>query len=382
MIKILYIHSSLEIGGAEMLRLLSLKHINRDKYDIRVCCIESKGKIAEKIEAMGYEVTCLKSSSKPHNLLTTLSLFRYLKRNKFDIVQTSLFSANFHGRIAAILAGVPIIISEEHSEHYQYNSLKFMPYIFIDRFLASFTDRIICCSVNMLDAISKKERISKEKFIPLVNVIDPERFSNINERKTIRKKMGLLDSDIAIGNIASLSPRKGHMYLMKAFAKIRASFPNSRLFIIGKEHAETKDRLLKLKDELGLLNEVFFLGERHDALDLLSAMDLFVLSSIHEGIPLVILEALYLGIPAISTDVGGISEVITNNMDGLLVPAKDCGSLGYAITELLQNPEKRQQFSKRGKHTILTKFMPERYIKQLDNLYQELCANKAKCAAL
>lgn len=383
MSKILYIHPTLETGGAEEIRFLTLKYATRDKQNIKVLCIQKKGAVAEKIENLGYEVICLDKSSKPYDLLATFKLFMYLIKNKFDIVQTSLFEANFHGRIAAKLAGVPVIISEEHSEHYQYNSFKFKAHIYLDKFLSMFTDKIICCSEKMMYSISKKENISMNKLIPIVNAIDFKKFENVKNRTFVRKSINLDNSNILIGNIASLSPRKGQDCLIRAFSKIHRIFPSSKLVIVGREHIKTKDKLCDIVCELRLADDVIFLGERQDIPDLLNAMDIFVLSSVHEGLPLSIVEAMYMGVPVISTDTGGVSEIISNGVNGILVSPGDPDSLSDAIADLLNNSEKSRLLAKSAKDIVSSKFDPNIYINKLNSLYEEILKKKRGklCAA-
>jgi glycosyltransferase involved in cell wall biosynthesis len=296
-------------------------------------------------------------------------------------VHTSLFNANLHGRVAAVLAGVPVIFSEEHSEHYQYDSLRFLPYVITDRILSRFTSKIICCSEKLLHSLSKKEGISSEKLASLVNAIDPERMENLKDRSLARKELGLSDSDIFVGNIASLSPRKGQEYLIEAFAKVGAAHPTAKLFIIGKEFMPVKNKLLKLAERLKVANKIVFLGERRDALDLLNAMDVLAISSLCEGLPLVVLEAMYLGIPVVSTDVGGISEAIVNDFNGLLVPKGDAASLGSAISMVLSDFEKRSNFCERSKLKAREEFFPKRYMMELENIYNASIKKANICAA-
>src|SRR3989304_3476580 len=227
--KILFVHPSLDYGGAEDQRLTILRHINREKYDISICSFEGVGDIGKQIEKIGFKVHCLNKPSNPYHILTTFSLFRYLLKNRYDIVQTSLFNANFHGRIAAKLAGIPHIISEEHSEHYQYNTAKFLPYIWADKILSLFTDRIICCSKNVMDSISELEGLQRDKLQAILSVVNFSKLKISTNREEMRHHMGLSNSDIVVGNIATISPRKGHDILIKAFKLIRETLPNAKL---------------------------------------------------------------------------------------------------------------------------------------------------------
>lgn len=370
--KILYIHPSLITGGAERLRYMFLKLIDENKYDISLCCIEKKGTLGEKIEKMGYRVDCLNMSSKPYNLLTVIALFRYLKKNKFDIVQTSLFNANFHGRIAAILAGVPVIISEEHSEHYQYNSFKFVPYILMDKILSFFTHKIICCCANVKSSISRLEHIPEDKFKVIINAIDCREPVPGGGREEARKIMGVNESDIVIGNVSMLCRRKMQSVLVEAFAEVVKSHANAKLVFIGEEYLPAKEELVVLAQKLNVIDKIIFMGRRDDVYLLLKGIDIFVLSSLHEGIPLAFLEAMFTGVPVISTDVGGVSEVIKHNINGILLPAGASDKMAAAIKDLIGDPGKRHSLSQKGRETVLRHHTAQRYVDEMCFLYSDL----------
>lgn len=372
-IKILFIHPSLEVGGAEDLRFIVLRCLSKkNNYDLKVCCIEKIGKIGEQIKEFGIEVICLNRTSKPYNIFTTLSLFIYLLKNRFDIVQTSLFNANFHGRIAAFLARVPVIISEEHSEHYQYNSLRFLPHIYSDRILARFTDRIICCSRNLMNSISKLENIPLHKLFLLVNTFDMEKLKITRQPLDLRRELGLSENDLVIGNIASLCKRKNQGVLIKVLRLISEKLPNARLLFVGEEDPEIKQELLSLVYSLNLSGKILFLGRKDNIADYLNIMDIFVLPSLFEGIPLAMLEAMYMQVPVVASEVGGVSEIIINNKNGILVKPNNIEALAGAITGLIINKEKRIRLAQEGRKTTLERFTIEGYITELENLYNQL----------
>lgn len=375
-IKILFVHSSLEYGGAEDQRLTILKHINRDKYDISICCLEKIGDIGKQIEKIGFRVDCLNMPAKPYNIPTTFSLFRYLLKNRCDIVQTSLFATNFHGRIAAKLAGIPHIISEEHSEHYQYTTVKSLPYIWADKILALFTDRIICCSKKVMDSISELEGLPRDKFQAILSVVNFSKLEITIDKKKMRYHLGLNDSDVVLGNIASISPRKGHAVLIKAFKLMRESLPSAKLVIAGNEDANTKAGLLKLIKELNLSKDIIFLGKQEKLANVFNVMDIFILSSFIEGIPLAVIEAMYMNIPVIATDVGGLREIIKDGETGVIVPSNDPQAMAKAVQDLLSNPNKIANIVRDAKTSAIARFVPQRYVLELEKCYETIISNR------
>jgi len=369
-IKILYIYPSLTIGGAEELRFLALKNLkNKTNYEFTICCIEKIGEIGEEIKKLGVNMFCLNKLSHPLNITVIFSLLKYLLRNRFDIVQTSLFNANFHGRIAAILARVPVIISEEHSEHYQYRSLKFLPYIWSDRILSIFTRKIICCSDNLMKSISILEHIPENKLFLLLNSCNTERLIAKRDPVEVRKELGLSEDDLVIGNIAYLSYRKGQDMLIKAFSIINSACASSKLIFIGDEDKKFKEELNKMIQKAGVGAKIIFLGPKRDIADYLGIFDIFALFSRFEGMPLSMLEAMYMQLPVVANDIGGISEVIEHNKNGILVKDPSVESFAKAVIELIKDKKKRMELGKEAKRIITEKFSPVNYTERLESLY-------------
>jgi glycosyltransferase involved in cell wall biosynthesis len=368
-IRILYIHPSLAFGGAEVLRRDLIKNKESQKFEISILCLEKIGELGEEIKKLGVPVYCLNESSKPYNFKATIALFFFLWKNSFDIVQTSLFNANFHGRIAAFLARVPIIFSEEHSEHYQYNSLKFLPYIWADKILSLVTERIICCCGSLREDIIKLERIRPDKFITILSAVDLDGLKVQIPKQEVLSALGVAKGDFIIGNIGSMSPRKGHEFLIHAFSLVKKKIPNTKLILVGNENQSVKERLLNLAKKLDIYSSIRFLGRQENCADYYGVMDVFVLSSLCEGIPLVILEAIKMGVPVVSTNVGGISEIIVNNETGILVPPRNAEKLSESIIELLNDGEKRSKLADNAKKECLIRVKPKRYIEELENLY-------------
>ncbi len=375
-IRILFVHSRLDIGGAEKLRLYAVRYLDKKRYDIKICCIERKGVIGEEIERLGLKVDCLNMSPKPYNLPATAALFLYIRKHKFDIVQSSLFNANFHGRLAAFFARVPIIISEEHSEHYLYTSLKHRPYILIDRLLSMVTDSIICCSEKMLFSIKETENILPEKLLLISNCIDPSGLVPGKAKKYILNELGLRDCDIIIGNIASIAVKKGHEYLLRAFPRVLDIYPDARLVIAGGGVESLKKEFVKLAEDLKISKQTYFLGEREDIADLLSIFDIFVLPSIKEGMPIALLEAMYFDIPVIATDVGGVSEIVSDGETGILVAPMDTAALADAIIGLIKDREKGRYLSFNAKNALKDYFSPGRYVADMEKVYNRLLTRK------
>jgi glycosyltransferase involved in cell wall biosynthesis len=364
--KILFLHASLDRGGAEKLRHILLKNIDRERYDIRLCCISHKGEIGREIEQLGYEVDELGLDHNFKNIKTTFSIRKYLKLRNIDILHTSLFDANFHGRIAAFLCGIPHVITEEHSEHYQYQNIKYLPHIVSDFILAGKTKFIVACSETLRRDIIKKERLPERKVVVINNCIDPS-MHRVNEpRDVIRKRLGIGEETVFI-TVASLSNRKGHEYLIDALGEIKRSGKFFKCILAG--DGPMKRMLYDKCSDNGLLDTVIFLGNIKDATDYLNASDVFILPSLFEGMPLVIIEAMLMGMGCIVTDVGSIRELINDNVNGIIVPPADRERLKKAVLFCLENKNIMKDFGLRSKEIAQKYCLVDSYVKQFYNLW-------------
>lgn len=367
-IKILYLQPTLGVGGgAEELRLTILRYIDKEKYDIRLCCLAEKGGIGEEIEDLGFKVDVLGTSQRLFNVLSFFPILNYLKRNNFDVVQTCLSVPNLYGRLAAIMAGVPYIISEEHCYYERYNPYLGYLFKFFDEMLSRHTYKIITCSDAVKQRIAKEEKIDEDKFLTIHNAIDIEKFTINCSKKEARLTLGLDPGVPVIGFVSSLAQRKGHIYLLQAMRLIISAYPETKLLIAGQ--GPLRKELESFVEREDLHNSVCFLGLRRDVPLILKAMDIFVSPAIKEAFGINLIEAMYSGLPCVATNVGGIPEVVKDGLTGRLVPAKDPQALYQAVKELIDKPDLAEKYGAAGKRRVMEHFTADKYVKKLETLY-------------
>lgn len=366
-IKILYLQPTLGIGGAEELRLTILKYINKEKYDIRLCCLVEKGEIGKEIEDLGFRVDVIGTSDRLFNILALPLIFAYLKQNKFDLVQTCLPAPNLYGRVAALFAKVPWIIAEEHSYYERYNLYLGCLFRMINNTLSKYTHKIISCSDAVKQRVAEEEKIPEYKFLTIHNVIDTKKFMLDYSKEQARNNLGLNPDEPVIGSVASLAPRKGHIYLLQAMRLLLRSYPKSKLLIVGEGPLRRKLEIFVQQNHLS--GAVKFLGFRRDVSLLLKAMDIFVSSAIKEAFGINLIEAMYSGIPCIATNVGGVPEVVVDAQTGILVPPANPEALARAIKVLLDNPDLAAKYAEAGKRRVLENFTVGKYVERLEALY-------------
>lgn len=373
--KVIFLHQSLEVGGAESQRLALLKNIDKGKFDIRVCSIGKKGPIGEKIEKLGYKVDELNQNPDSKGMRITYRLVKYLRREKPDILHCSLFNANFHGRIAGFLSRVPYLITEEHSEHFQYNGLKFLPYRIADFILSYVTDCIVCCSKGVKKDIIKKENLPAKKLLAIENCIDLDNYKIMTQREGMRRKYNIKDELVFI-TVASLSARKGHFFLIDSLRDIKDKGYHLKCFFAG--DGPLKEALIDRCHELDLSREVIFLGHVKNVIDYLNASDVFVLPSLFEGLPIALLEAMLAGLASIVTDAGSNADLIKTGFNGTVVLPGDKNSLREAMILYLEDRNLIRGFGERSRDIIKAGYSSiDKYVEQYYELWDK-CGNNRK----
>jgi glycosyltransferase involved in cell wall biosynthesis len=208
----------------------------------------------------------------------------------------------------------------------------------------------------------------------ILNGIDTVRVNGTGQDQTsdIRESLGIPEGDYVVGNIAHIRPEKDQQYLLQAAQIVINTCPNTTFVIVGREKTpEAKQELQAQAVDLGIRDKVIFTGFREDALRIMGTCDLFVLSSLFEGLPVALLEAMAQGKPPVVTSVGGVPEVATDGVDGFLVEPKDYHTLAQRIITLLQDANLRNQMSARAARKMEEKFSLKSMIGAIENVYAQ-----------
>jgi len=351
--KILFLHTALDVGGAEIMRLVLLRNIDRLRYNIKVCCIGKKGKLGEEIEKLGYSIDELKQNPASLSPLITYKLIKYIKKERPNILHSSLFNANFHARIAGLSCRIPCLITEEHGEHEQYKGIKFIPYILSDFLLANFTYRIVCCSKKLKNSIVKKENLPKDKVVNIDNCLDINMYNVKVGRDGIRKRHEITDELVFIV-VATLKAGKGHEYLIECLKEVKDLGYSFKCFFVG--DGPLKDALIAKCLKSGLGKHVIFKGNIDSVSDYLNASDVFILPSFSEGLCIALMEAMFLGLPCIVTNVGSNSDLIEAGKNGTIVMPGNSKELIDAMIFYLNNKASLKEYGTKAKALIENKY--------------------------
>ncbi|MCX5752897.1 MAG: glycosyltransferase [Candidatus Krumholzibacteria bacterium] len=363
----------LQIGGAEMHVLSLLKEIDPSRFAVSLMCLnpgddrmeEEARRYVESFVTMGFRIRrCPVSLAK---------MAKFLKAGRFDVVHCHLPPADSIGRLAGWLAGVPVILTTEHGKFLW----KPWYYLVMERMLGAITDARICVSRDIMEIRRRREGTPERKLVFIPNAVDTARFRKPSrDRATVAAEFGWDPAQPLVIAVGRLEPEKNYELLVRAIDRLRARFPSIRCLLVG--DGRCRAALASLVDSLGLASRVTLTGARADIPDLLGAADVFVLSSLKEGLPVSLLEAMAAGRGIVATSVGGIPETIRDGESGLLVPSGDLEALAGGIGRLLADGELRARLGRSALAEVERGYDAGRIVDRIESLYEETYRRKVK----
>jgi len=373
MVKVLLIIDDASIGGGQKHLLWLAQFINSDKFQIAIIC-EKKGWLVDEINS----INKLRGNRKIlHFPVTITNYFSFnaflqmreiIKTFKPDIIHTHGGTAGFYGRTASVLIKGCQLIHTYHGIHYlnQKKNLKTIIYKWIDRLLLIITDKIICVAQSDLQKGQDNKVVIKEKSVVIYNGVQVSDYNN-----AIKTGFQLRSDGIVIGSIGRLHTQKGYIFLIESAVKLLKEFDNIRFVIVG--DGDLKPDLEHQITTLGIQNKFSFVGSRVNIIEELKNIDIFVLPSLWEGLPIVLLEAMSAKKPIIATKVNGTLEILTEGIDALLVDPKDSDQLANAVKSFLNNREMAVTLGSNAYEKVVTVFSLERMIREIEKLYLDVC---------
>jgi glycosyltransferase involved in cell wall biosynthesis len=340
----MFVITSMPVGGAETLLVNLMRRMDSKLIRPELVCLKEPGPLGEQISREFPVHSDLLAGKWDVRVLPRLA--RLLHRRRADVVVTvGAGDKMFWGRLAAHIAGVPVIASALHSTGWPDGVGR------INRWLTRITDAFIAVADAHGEFLCDFEKFPAEKVRVIRNGVDCLAFAPCpSARAEVRRELGLDDETPLIGIVAALRGEKNHGMLVRSAAKLREKFPDAHWLIVGdgpqRAAIESYAELLEVNDRIHLL------GTRHDTPRLVAALDLFTLCSLNEASPVSILEALACGVPVVSTDVGSVNESIIEGETGLLIPSGDADAMTEAVSTLLSNPELRQAMGMAGRKLV------------------------------
>ena len=361
-IQILYLITEYSVGGAEKAMVRILSGFNRDKYDITVVALRNgSGKLLPELAKIDIKTEVLGAKTKYDFLHVAIHLYKLLRKIKPQILICSLYHPTILGRIIGRLAGTPIIINWEVSEN-----LGGFLRVLINRITLNLSDKIFCDSKQVSEKLTKTLRCPDDKIeIAPTGGLDLMTYNHQCKNS---------DSSVKIGIVGRLVEPKGYEYFVDTAKIVTNSRENIYFSIVG--DGPDFSKIKNMIEELELTDKVKLLGYRSDIPDLLSEWDIYVQSSLWEGLCLTVVEATASGLPIVATDVGGIPESVIDGYNGFLVPPKDPKALADKIIKLIDSPELRKTMGERSRKIAEEKYSLENMVKKIEELFDILIKTK------
>jgi glycosyltransferase involved in cell wall biosynthesis len=340
--------------------------LDRQRWEPAVFCLAGPGLLAEELRAAGVPVTCL-GARHWSRVGVILRLARALRAFRPAILQTFLFHANLAGRIAGRLAGIKQIVSGIRVAEKR----RRIP-LWIDRWTNRFVQVNVCVSQAVADFSISQSRLSPKKIVVIPNGVDVSRFAGAIPADLA--KMGIPAGSQAVLTIGRLDRQKGLSTLIEAAAVVTCKYPNAHFLLVG-EGAQ-RPALERLIHDNGLAERVHLAGWRPDVPELLAAGTALILSSLWEGMPNVILEAMAAGLPVVATRVEGTSELVIEGRTGLLVQPQSPPELVAAIENILTEPAQARAMGHCGRERVAAEFSWKKMVERYSELYSSLLCDR------
>lgn len=367
--KILHIIKSLGRGGAEMLLPETLRLHDHDKFEFHyIYFLPWKNQMVEEIKEAGGKVTCLAANNNFKLLLKFNEVANYCKENKIDLIHAHLPWSGFLSRIVFKNTGLPLIYTEHNiQERYHIATRKLNAHTF------NWQSMVLGVSADVTRSIEEKIKPN----IPvktLLNGVNTKKFNRDNFAGiNIKKEYNIPEEAIVIGNLAVFREQKDIKTWVKSFKIISDRFPEVYALLVGAGPKE--EEIKQLIETYSLQSRIILPGLQTNTVAFFSAMDVFMMSSQFEGLPIALLEAMSTGCAIVSTKAGGVVEVVRNQMDGLLCEVGDAKCLANNCIELLENPLLREDFQMKARKRVEAEFSLENMVVNLEKSYLSLLDN-------
>ena len=360
----------MSIGGMERVIMELCRYVDPSRYKLSICCISKRGPLADIMEGEGVPVYFCENQSKVGKYLRGFELARVFADQKVDLLHTHHMPAFIDSTVGAQIARVPILINTDHCKQYPIER----HWQVLEKGASRFADTIVAVSQHTRNDLIQYQRIAPEKIQVIYNGIDIK-MRRHDTPADIRRELGLQPDDVVFGTAARLEAQKGLDLMIDAATLVLQRMPKARFLIVGGGSLENDLRARAAA--LGLEGKVIVTGYRTDAVDLMQTFDCFVQTSIFEGMPMALLEAMALNKPIVATAVGGVPEVVEDGVCATLLSSRDPKDLSDALVTVAGDPVARQRIGDAGRQRYERNFTAAAMVSQYERLYDHYLTRKA-----
>ena len=377
-IRVAYVLTPITFGGAEKVSLNFLSNVDRKQIDLHLIALvrpwEKPPLLLEEIDRLGIDYTTLPTRIRPgidplRVFRVIWAIYRIFRRQRFDLLHTHGYFADICALPIARLCRIPAL-STCHG--FTVIDRKLQLYLSIDLWALKLCSRVIAVSDDLRNEL-ENQGINKETISVVTNAVSvpPLVMQKDSKRLCFRQQKGISPEEIVFVYVGRLSEEKGLHYLLKAFAGLIRSDICARLVLIG--DGPQLEMLEQRVAELGLVRHVSLTGFQEQISPWLAIADCFVLPSLTEGTPMALLEAMAAGVAIVATGVGGVPDVITNGVNGLLVPSANAEALQKGMSQIIAQPELREKYRREARKTVEVHYSIQPWCQKILQIYQDLC---------
>ncbi|MEO8287338.1 MAG: glycosyltransferase [Chloroflexota bacterium] len=375
-VRVLHIIDGIGDAGAENLLRTFAASLDRSRFELHVCGLRPRPNslTVSALRSMGVPILVLNQRA-TYDIPALIALVRYVRKHKIDIIHTHLLAGDVMGRITGFLTRRPVVstihngrIDLDHEPRHR-------------QWLEKWTARIWCRKLVVVSELLREEvaewfGVPESRVAAISNGVDTERFRAGPNFDRAGTKRTLLGGDFPLViNVARLVPQKGQRFLIEAARIVAARYPEVRFAFVG--NGELRADLERQAEDAGIAGNIVFLGFRADVADIMAVSDIFTLSSLWEGMPVALLEAMAAGCPVVATDVGGVSQLVQPGVTGLLVPPADAEALANALLQCLDDPERTRQMGAAGQSWVEQECGMRSWASKWEKLYLSALSAKA-----
>lgn len=342
------------------------KHDKR-RYEFHyIYFIPWKYQMVEAIENAGGKVTCLSAKNNIKIILKASEMAAYIKQHKIQLIHCHLPWAGIVGRIVGKMTGVPVVYTE-HNKWERYHKLTY----YLNKLSFGKQEKVIAVSEDVANSIKKHYHRNKPDIQVVSNGIDTEKYSNSQQvHRDIRKELKIPNGTIIIGITCVFRKQKRLDIWLDIAKTIHKNHPETFFIIVGdgilKKEIHQKALSLDMQDYL------HFAGLQSETRPYLQAIDIFMMCSEFEGLPIALLEAMSMGCMPACTAAGGIPELVKDKVNGILVPDTDPMQLAERISRQLKEPDQISRMATAARETVIQSFGMQRMVNELENIYDKL----------
>ena len=381
---VLHLITRLIVGGAQENTMLTAALLDQEQFRVEAVSgpqTGSEGSLIEEVRQRGVQLTILpemvREISPQNDLLALWKLYRLMHQKRYTIVHTHSSKAGIIGRLAARLAGTPLIVHTVHgwSFHDHMSPAVRRTYILLERISAAYTSAMIVVTKKDIEK-GLKEGIGKVEQYRLIrssvplDEFDPGKV----DRSAVRRELGIPAEAFVMGNLGRFSAQKNPLDWVRVAGEVGRRHPEVYFLLVGDGPMRSQVEMALAAE--GISERTLRTGLRRDAAHMLAAMDVFVLTSLWEGLPRVIPQAMLMGLPIVANRADGTVEAVIDGQTGFLCNPGDIVQMSKRISELIEDAEQRRSMGHHGQEYARREFDLGQMITQIEALYRELLVNR------